>query len=196
MADTFVAEQVTSIPLGQILLGPAFELAKAQRAFADIVSSYIKDVALNADGSAKMVRMGAEVSERDDKGAGTGKSVKLAMDVWMGELAPPPFVKLVRFKNKFTLVVSAATSQSSENKGEVAVEGKAGFGWWSASVKASYSHASKSTRETDTRATIECEVEYEQGDAPEVWKAIMSFLRNTRAAPIEADKAPALPKAA
>lgn len=196
MADTFVAEQVTSIPLGQILLGPVFELAKAQRAFADIVAAYIKDVCLNADGSAKMVRVGGEVSERDEKGVASGKSVKIAMDVWMGELAPPPFTKLVRFKNKFNMTVSAATSQQSENTGSVAVEGKAGFGWWSASVKASYAHASKSTRETDTRATIECEVEYEQGNPPEVWKAIMDFLRNTRAAPIEADKAPALPKAA
>jgi len=196
MADTFVAEQITSIPLGQILLGPVFELAKAQRAFADIVSSYIKDVALNPDGTAKMVRMGAEVSERNDQGEASGKSVKVSMDVWMGELAPPPFTKLVRFTNKFNMTVSAATSQSSEDKAEVSVEGKAGFGWWSASVKGSYSHASKSTRETDTRATIECEVEYAQGEPPEVWKAIMSFLRNTRAAPIAADKAPALPKAA
>src|SRR3990170_1237388 len=113
MADTFVADQVTSIPLGQILLGPAFELAKAGRAFADIVASYIKDVALNTDGSAKMVRMGSEVSERNEKGEASGKSVKVSMDLWMGELAPPPFVKLVRFKNKFNMTVSATTSQSS-----------------------------------------------------------------------------------
>lgn len=196
MADTFVAEQVTSIPLGQILLGPVFELAKAQRAFADIVASYIKDVTLNPDGSAKMVRMSTEVSERDDKNAASGKAVKVSMDVWLGELAPPPFTRLTKFRNKFTMTVSAATSQSSEDKASVSVEGKAGFGWWSASVKGAYSHGAKSTRKTDTRATIECEVEYAQGEPPEVWKALMSFLRNTRGAPIEADKAPALPKAA
>lgn len=191
MADTFVAEQLNSINVGQILMSPVFELAKAQGAFAAMIASYIKEVCLNADGSAKMVRLGAELTKRNAQSEVSG-SDKVVMDAWMGELAPPPFTRLTRMRSKFGMNVSAVTGQASETSGSATLEAKAGFGWWGASLKATVASSSKSTRTTDTRARIDCDVEYTSGDPPEVYKLIMAVLRS-QAMPTQADKAPALP---
>lgn len=192
MPDNPIGSTLKHFPMEMAIAKPFMALIDAQFASSERYAEFIQKVGLNDDGSVRMSRFSFGVSEMDEAGNPTGKTIQKVVDV--------PFFSLIDNgafgpdKLVIDFDYEASTSEQSKQATEMSASMKAklGFAWWSVNVSGSVTHKSEQTRKTDTRAKYTLHAEGSNKGASEGLKRVFDMMMNSQTKPIDADKAPKL----
>ncbi len=192
MPDNPIGSVLKHFPMEMAISKPFMALIDAQLASSERYAEFIEKVGLNEDGSVRMTRFTYDVSEVDEDGNATGKTIKKTIDV--------PFFSLIdngafgpdKLKIIFDFEASTSEQSKSSTEASATVKAKLGFAWWSVNISGSVTHKSEQTRKTDTRAKYTLEAEGSNKGASEGLKRVFELIQNNQTRPIDAAKAPKL----
>lgn len=184
-----------SLPLDLMFQAPLQAAIQAQVASARATAQYMKEIGFDQNNNAIIVRSGYNQVLTGPDGNPI-KTVQRVVDAPLLGLVPIPALAIKTVDVNFELTVETSDVQTSESEYKGSVEGKVGWGIFSASFSASMACKSAQTRKTDTRARYEVKIHAEQQDPPEGFARIIDTLMSAMLQPIDADKAPKLPEPA
>lgn len=184
---------IKSLPIEYMVASPLLAAIKAHVMAAKAYADFFTSVCLFEDGGVRMIRLTYEESERDDAGNPTGKSFKRVVDVPFFAMVPMPSFGMDKVNVDFELEINTMEEAKQATDASLEAGFSYGFGPWGVSVKGKVSHHRESTRKTDTRSKYSFHVEASRAEPPEALTRVLDHVLNGTSAPIDADKAPALP---
>lgn len=179
-----IGEIVNSLPIEHMVAAPIIAAVKAQKEVSGMLAEFLNSVALDKNGNARMVtfKYGQETSD----GNGGVKYEDRYIQAPFVALSGIPNLAVETVQVNFELEVT--TSDTSKNTTNVSssTDGKFG-GFFSPKVnfKASLSHNSEQTRQTDTRAKYSFHVEARKQEQPEALMRIVEVMVNAATAPTD-----------
>jgi hypothetical protein len=179
-----IAADFQALPMGALIGIPLMAAVDADCAAALKSFQFLEEHLLEDDGSGGRRARTADFSfikpyDKTDPQTGdvTIGEETTKLSVPLAVLAPPGTLRVKTCDIDFTMEVKTQEKDSSSTSASTTVSGKAGFGWWSASVKGSISHQREHTRSTDKTAKYEVKVHAEQQEMPEGLSRVLDILQ-------------------
>lgn len=179
-----IGEIVNSLPIESMVAAPIVAAVKAQKEVSGMLAEFLNTVALDKNGNARMVtfKYGQETTDASGKTTFEDRYIQAPFVALSG--IPNMAVETVQVN--FELEVTTADTSKSTTNTSTSTDGKLGFFLTpKVNFKASLSHSSEQTRQTDTRAKYSFHVEARKQEQPEALMRILEVMVNAATTPSE-----------
>ena len=162
-----IANQVTGLPIENLIAAPLLAAAEGQKSLAQTTAAFITEVGMDSSGKTKSVTF-----NYDDG------SEHVALDVPLLSIINIPSLCVDEIDINFDMEVSTQSASKSSTDSSATASASVGWGCWKASFEGKVSHHSENSRSSDSSAKYTIAVKGKQ-EKPEGLMKVLDMLNNS-----------------
>lgn len=175
-----IPAELSALPL-ESLIGKPLEAAVRAQAYAAMTTArFVQEVGLDDEGNVKSVTFKFKRKVVDpDTGNLTEEDTTLEAPILT--ILPVPFIRIKDMTIHFKFIIKTTDVDTQQHNFSSTLSAKAGWGWGSVKLTASYGYKRETRSQVDRSAELEITVNAVQDEMPEGMRTMLSILREAMA---------------
>ncbi|WP_202320144.1 DUF2589 domain-containing protein [Archaeoglobus neptunius] len=178
MVGANIPAELAALPIESLIGKPLEAAVKAQAYAAMTTARFVQEVGLDEDGNVRSVTFKFKRKELDPD---TGDIVETDTTVEAPLLAilPVPFIRIKDMTIHFNFTIKTAAQDKTSHDFSSQLTAKAGWGWGSVKLTASYGFKKESRSQVDRSSELDITVNAVQDEMPEGLRTLLSLLKES-----------------
>ncbi len=172
-----IPAELSALPI-ESLIGKPLEAAIRAQAYAAMTTArFIQEVGLDENSNVKNIQFKYTKSNinPDD---GSIQESKVTLDAPFLAILPTPYIRIKDMTIHFNFTIKTTSIDSSQHNFSAKLSAKAGWGWGSVKLDASYGFKKETRSSVDRSAELDITVNAVQDEMPEGLKTVLNLLRD------------------
>ncbi|MEM0202414.1 MAG: DUF2589 domain-containing protein [Archaeoglobaceae archaeon] len=175
-----IPAELSALPL-ESLIGKPLEAAVRAQAYAAMTTArFVQEVGLDDDGNVKSVVFKFKRKTLDPD-SGEVKEEDTTIEAPLLTILPVPFIRIKDMTVNFKFIIKTTDVDTSQHDFSTKLSAKAGWGWGSVKLTASYGYKRETRSQVDRSAELEIVVNAVQDEMPEGLRTLLTILRESMA---------------
>lgn len=182
MVGANIPAELAALPI-ESLIGKPLEAAIRAQAYAAISTArFIQEVGMDDSGNVKNVMFKFKRKEVDPE-TGNVQDVDTTIEAPLLSILPVPFIRIKDMTVRFNFTIKTSAYDKTQHDFSSKLTAKAGWGWGSVKLTASYGFKKESRSQVDRSSELDIVVNAVQDEMPEGLRMVLSLLKESIAPP-------------
>ncbi|AAB90821.1 MULTISPECIES: DUF2589 domain-containing protein [Archaeoglobus] len=178
MVGANIPAELAALPI-ESLIGKPLEAAVRAQAFAAMTTArFVQEVGLDDDGNVKTVTFKFKRKELDPE-TGDVTDVDTTVEAPLLTILPVPFIRIKDMTVHFNFTIKTSAQDKTQHDFASKLTAKAGWGWGSVKLTASYGFKKESRSQVDRSSELDITVNAVQDEMPEGMRTLLSLLKES-----------------
>lgn len=177
-----IPAELSALPL-ESLIGKPLEAAVRAQAYAAMTTArFVQEVGLDEDGNVKNItfKFKRKTIDPEKLKEGAGKEIveeDATIEAPLLTILPVPFIRIKDMTVHFKFIIKTTDVDKTQHDFSSSIAAKAGWGWGSVKLNASYGYKRETRSQVDRSAELEITVNAVQDEMPEGLRTVLSILK-------------------
>ena len=178
MVGANIPAELAALPI-ESLVGKPLEAAVRAQAFAAMTTArFVQEVGLDDDGNVRTVTFKFKRKELDPE-TGDVTDVDTTVEAPLLTILPVPFIRIKDMTIHFNFTIKTSAQDKTQHDFATKLSAKAGWGWGSVKLTASYGFKKESRSQVDRSSELDITVNAVQDEMPEGMRTLLSLLKES-----------------
>ncbi|MFN3383276.1 MAG: DUF2589 domain-containing protein [Archaeoglobaceae archaeon] len=175
-----IPAELSALPLESLIGKPLESAVRAQAYAAMTTARFVEEVGLDDQGNVKSVTFKFKRKILDPD-TGEVRAEDTTIEAPLLTILPVPFIRIKDMTIHFNIIIKTTDVDTTQRDFSTKLSAKAGWGWGSVKLTASYGYKRETRSQVDRSAELDIVVNAVQDEMPEGLRTLLTILRESMA---------------